>query len=79
MAFDKQEEALDGLMDGTPANIESLADQVFDNLIEANNESVARLSSYKLAEMWNNSDAVQFGLACGKTANDFHSDENWKS
>jgi len=75
----KQEEVIDQLMDGTPSNIKELAEKTFNQLIECNNTDLIKLSSYKICEMWNESDAVQFGLTSGKTANDFHSNENWKN
>lgn len=73
----KQHEVIDQLMDGTPSNIEELSDSVFDKLIECNNTEVIKFSSYVLSDMWNESDAVSFGLTGGKTANDFHSNEKW--
>lgn len=73
----KQHEVIDGLMDGTPSNIEELSEKVFCDLIECNNNEVMKFSSYVLSKVWNKSDAVQFGLTGGKTANDFHSNEKW--
>jgi hypothetical protein len=75
----KQEEIIDRLMDGTQANIEELSQKTFNELIECNNTEMIKLSSYKLADMWNSSDAVRFHLIGGKTASDFHSNENWEN
>lgn len=47
------------------------AKEIFEELTEVNKKSVAQLSSYVLAKMWNNSPAVKCGAIRGKTANDF--------
>ena len=75
----KQQIVIDKLMDVIPSNIDEISEKIFLELIECNNNEFMKLSSYVLCEMWNKSDAVLIGWVSGKTANDFHSNINWKN
>ena len=74
----EQETIIDSLLDIDLNNADIMASNIFNKLIEYNNTSVLRFSSYVLSNMWNKSEAVLCGLVQHKTANDFHSNINWK-
>jgi len=62
-----QEAAIDKLND-IPHVTEA---DVFTDLMLANKDTCFQFSPYVLAGMWNESDAVKFGFAKGRTAADF--------